>query len=69
MLIKYNDLNNLDLDYLIDTLKYLATLTSKSYFNNLLLDFVGLPHVLVPIVHLVHFIGLMGKRLKFICWW
>ena len=30
--------------------------------DNLLLDYVGLPHVLVLVVHLVHFRGWVGRR-------
>ena len=49
--------------------------------DNLLLDHVGLPHVLVLVVHLVHFVGWMGRGdfftistfflelVKSYCWW
>ena len=49
-------IGNLDLGHLIDTLKYLA-----SPSPNLLLDRVGLPHVLDHAVHLVNIFGWVSQ--------
>ena len=52
-------IGNFELGHLLDTLRYLATLTPKSFgfVDNLLLDHVGLPHVLDLAVHLVIFLA------------
>ena len=51
-------IGNLDLGHLTDTLNYLATLLLKvGLIDKLLLEYVGLPHVLVLTVHLVHLAG------------
>ena len=55
---------NLDLGHLIDTTRLLGYSHFKKLFvlDDLLLDHVRLPHVLVLVVHLGHFIGWVGRR-------
>ena len=47
-------IGNLDLGHLMDTLKITWLLPLLKVLDNLLLDHVGLPHVLVLAVHLVN---------------
>ena len=56
-------IGNLDLGNLNDILSYLATPIYKSWkvFDNLLLDHVGLPDVLVIAVHQVNLLGWVGQ--------
>ena len=52
-------IGNLDLGHFIDTQNYLTTSTPKSWsLDNLLLDHVGLPHVLILAGN---FLGWMGR--------
>ena len=52
------------MEHLIDTLRDLALQVVK-VVDNLLLDRVGLPHVHVLVIDLVHFMGLMGRGDQF----
>ena len=58
-------IGNLDFGHLYDTPSYLATpIPYKSYeVDNLLLEYVGLPHVLVIAVPLVYLFSWVGQRI------